>query len=71
MKRTKADSLRVHRTGSARSEGYYKIAMGDKAKYLKSTLRHLKNAVVKGKDDDGQPNQKTSANQVEKKLIYP
>jgi len=33
--------LRVNSTGCARSEGYYKIPMREKAQYLKSALRQL------------------------------
>ena len=41
-KRVKGESkLRVHQTGCARSEGYYKIPMVEKALYLKSALRKL------------------------------
>lgn len=43
-KRRKRDELRVHATGSARTEGYYKIAPIEKAKYK---YHHTKgNAVV-------------------------
>ena len=33
--------LRVHKTGSARSEGHYKIPMSEKAQYLSSVMRQL------------------------------
>ena len=33
--------LRVHKTGCARSEGYYKIPYSEKAQYLSSVMRHL------------------------------
>ena len=59
-KRVKGEAkLRVHKTGSARSEGYYKIEMKEKAQYLKSALRQL--TVLKQRDD---VDQKTAASQV-------
>ena len=49
-KRAKGEAkLRVHKSGCARSEGYYKIEMKEKAQYLKSALRHV--AIVKKRDD--------------------
>lgn len=51
--------LRIHKTGSARSEGYYKIEMKEKAQYLKSALRQL--TVLKQRDD---VDEKTAASQV-------
>ena len=33
--------LRVHKSGCARTEGYYKIPIVEKAQYLKSALRQL------------------------------
>jgi len=57
QKRQKAEAkLRVHVTGSARSEGYYKIPMVEKATYLKSALRQLnlnKQNEIKRKDPAG------------------
>ena len=41
-KRGKAEAkLRVHKTGSSRTEGYYKIPIAEKAQYLKSALKQL------------------------------
>ena len=59
-KRVKGEAkLRVHKSGCARSEGYYKIEMNEKAQYLKSALRHV--AIVKKRDD---VDQKTASVQV-------
>lgn len=58
-KRTKGEvKLRAHQTGCARSEGYYKIPIKEKAQYLKSALRQL--TVLKQRDD---VDQKTAASQ--------
>lgn len=62
VKRTKYE-LRPHLTGCARSEGFYKIPMAQKAQYLKSALRQLKSHAIPVKEET-QQNQKTSANQV-------
>jgi len=59
QKRVKGEAkLRIHKTGSARSEGYYKIEMKEKAQYLKSALRQL--TVLKQRDD---VDEKTAASQ--------
>ena len=33
--------LKVHNTGCARSEGYYKIPLSEKSQYLSSVMRQL------------------------------
>ena len=42
QRRTRGEPLlRIHNTGSARSEGYYKIPLSEKSQYLSSVMRQL------------------------------
>ena len=44
-------NLRVHKTGCARSEGYYKIPFSEKVQYLSSVMRQLEVADQKVEQD--------------------
>ena len=67
-KRVKGEAkLPVHKTGCARSEGFYKIETPEKAQYLTSALRHV--TIVKKRDD---VDNKTAASQVRERFdIFP
>lgn len=57
-KKRKRDDLRVHVTGCARTEGYYKVAAGEKAKYKYHHTRSYTNSspnvpVTKAQGNDG------------------
>lgn len=57
QKRGKGEiKLRVHESGCARSEGYYKIPMTEKSKYLKSALKQLN--VIQRRDENETDNAK-------------
>jgi len=55
QRRTRGEPLlRIHNTGSARSEGYYKIPLSEKSQYLSSVMRQLETKdETNDKESDG------------------